>query len=498
MSMKRFLLATSLILLLLTASAVPSNDVSDTAENPESADTTLNNENSVDVEDNISRFEWNETFQTLLDDVNAAHKAVEMYDGDYSAYLGRIEDAEYEEYIANLTAKSRLSGDTVITLEQVTEDMELLYHGLRGGYGAYKYFGGNEVFRPAIDAVIADCATLSTITVNDMLQSMLRHFSFVEDGHFRIEGLTLAEYDIPFFFRDTTYIKTENGYETLDGKIVASVMGQSNLEELFKLSLTAEGDLVYYPVLLKPVSYLTLLRESMIRCSPSTLTVCYQDGSSENLHADPYTFPGYDLENTVVEENDGVPVIHLKNFYGTNGGFEMNSFPRNYRDNDIKIVDLRKCPGGGISTSTTWYVEYTQREFWGNSLYLLKGYPDPMYERHRNDTANEFVPSDTVLIILMSKSSASASEWFIDMGHNLENTLLIGENSNGSYRCTLGGMRLTNTGVYIQYGGHLMLTPNEEYFEEYRGFYPDIWVPAAEAEEAVMNFIAKNTTTETE
>ena len=84
MSMKRFLLATSLILLLLTASAVPSNDVSDTAENPESADTTLNNENSVDVEDNISRFEWNETFQTLLDDVNAAHKAVEMYDGDYS------------------------------------------------------------------------------------------------------------------------------------------------------------------------------------------------------------------------------------------------------------------------------------------------------------------------------------------------------------------------------------------------------------------------------
>lgn len=445
-----------------------------------------------DVEAPVLEFELNDTFQNLLDEVNTVHRAQEMYKGDYSAYAGHIEDPEYD---AGFVSAIPQSGQSVVTLQQVTDDMEWLYHALRVEYGAYTYFGGDEAFRPAIDAVIADCAAMSTITANDVLISLLRNFAFVKDAHFTFGGFSLTERIVPFFFRSVAYIKTENGYETLDGKVVASVNGQSDLDKLFKLSLTAEGDLVYYPIILEPISYIQLIRESEIRCSTYVLNIRYEDGTRENLRPDPYTLPQYDLEGTEILVNSGVPVIHLKDFYGTYGGFEFTSFARNYQESDIKIVDLLKCPGGSPGMATSWFAEYTQSEFWSNSLRIQDGVPDPLYEKHAELENEKFVPQDTILVILMSKASASSSEWFIDLAHNLENTLFVGENSSGCYIGNLIERIFPNIGVHFAFGDQLILVPGEEYFEENRGFYPDIWVPAADAEEAVINFIAKNTTT---
>lgn len=487
--MKPSFIALALVLLVLTACGVsnqPENSM--TADNGQ--DSGLEMPQTPAVEEADAEFEWNESFQTLLDEVNTAHRAQEMYKGDYSAYTERMEDPEYDAGYVSATPRS---GDSVVTLQQVSDDMEWLYHTLRVEYGAYTYFGGDEAFRSAIDAVIADCAAMSTITANDVLISLLRNFAFVKDAHFTFEGWTLTERVVPFFFRSTAYMKTERGYETLDGKVVASVNGQSDLDELFKLSLTAEGDLVYYPVILEPISYIQMRKESEIRCSTYVLNVRYEDGTRENLRPEPYTLPQYDLEETEIQVNSGVPVIHLKDFYGTYGGFEFTSFARDYRESDIKIVDLLKCHGGSPGMATSWFAEYTQSEFWGNSLRISGGMPDPLYEKHIEKESEKIVSQDTVLVVLMSKASASSSEWFIDLAHNLENTLFVGENSCGCYIGNLIDRIFPNMGIHFAFGDQLILTPGEEYFAENRGFYPDIWVPAAEAEEAVMNFIAKNT-----
>ena len=73
---------------------------------------------------------------------------------------------------------------------------------------------------------------------------------------------------------------------------------------------------------------------------------------------------------------------------------------------------------------------------------------------------------------------------------NLGNASL---NTNGILTSGLGKWTLPNTGIYVTFGSDFFLHPAGEHFEEFRGYYPDIWVPAAEAEEAVMNFIAQNT-----
>lgn len=47
------------------------------------------------------------------------------------------------------------------------------------------------------------------------------------------------------------FVKTDSGYQDSKGKTVVSVDGHPDLDALFKRSISKEGYLVYYPVLLK-------------------------------------------------------------------------------------------------------------------------------------------------------------------------------------------------------------------------------------------------------
>jgi len=320
---------------------------------------------------------------------------------------------------------------------------------------------------------------------------MWEHMSFVEDGHFSILGKEMGKYAVPFFFRNVAFQKTDEGYVAEDGRLVASVDGFEDLDELFKLSLTMNGELVYFPILLE----YHWLRSEPVTCSTSVLTVRFTDGTTVGLFAEPYTLGSYEREyivDTCVK--NGIPVVILNKFERINGGREFNDTAFRYRDSDILIVDLQTNGGGVSSMAIEWYTDYTLQETWGHWLGIYGGTPDPMYEKHLSRTDKEFVPSENVLILLTSKLTASCGDAFVDLAHNVENTLIVGENTNGILTSDLGRWTLPNTGLYVTFGTSLLLHPEGDHFEEFRGYYPDIWVPAAEAEEAVMNFIAKNTT----
>ena len=192
-----------------------------------------------------------------------------------------------------------------------------------------------------------------------------------------------------------------------------------------------------------------------------------------------------------VELKSGIPVVTPLQFFYTTGGNQFLNTSVNYKDSDILVMDFRQCSGGEIDIVNQWFNSYLEEEISPNSL-LVNPDGGARFETYLGRT-DSFVSCDNVLIVLTSKVTASASETFIDFAYNQENSLIIGENTHGANVASLGDFVLPNTGLYMCFGDQLILHPDEDGFEEFRGYLPDIWVPAAEAEEAVINFIKANT-----
>ena len=91
---------------------------------------------------------------------------------------------------------------------------------------------------------------------------------------------------------------------------------------------------------------------------------------------------------------------------------------------------------------------------------------------------------------MTGKQSASSAEQFLDALHNVENVLIIGENTNGCIISSVGQHQLPNSKAQVILGSrYIHLFPSKEYFEELKGMEPDIWVPAGEAEELAVKLI---------
>ena len=98
-----------------------------------------------------------------------------------------------------------------------------------------------------------------------------------------------------------------------------------------------------------------------------------------------------------------------------------------------------------------------------------------------------------VLIVLTGKRVASAAETFVDMAHNVENVLFIGENTSGAQVTSAAyHIQLPHSRCVVTMGHGLFVVPQDwDYYEELRGFEPDLWVPAGEAEELAAKLMER-------
>ena len=85
---------------------------------------------------------------------------------------------------------------------------------------------------------------------------------------------------------------------------------------------------------------------------------------------------------------------------------------------------------------------------------------------------------DRVLIVLTGTRIASAAETFVDMSHSVENVLIIGENTAGMQVASAAySIQLPNSRCFVTMGDGLFTVPQDwDYYKEFRGFYPDLWV----------------------
>ena len=179
------------------------------------------------------------------------------------------------------------------------------------------------------------------------------------------------------------------------------------------------------------------------------------------------------------------------------------------------VVDLRINYGGNGILPQKWMMSFASK-FVPTNYSQLKYFTIEQIEKNSNMSSNyqpldelvniygfeqisdthsktlwqedEFVSNDNLLIILVNKGTYSAGEMFVDIAHNLENTIIVGSNTTGGLiGDNAGHIALPNSKMSVNFGTGLSFFP-ENYFEEFVGFIPDLWVKG-DAEEAVLNLI---------
>lgn len=422
------------------------------------------------------------TLDELLAEVNAAHQTVNQPQLDASQYVTRpAPDEETLDYFTSDLTKFEFDPDAEVTAAQAAEDVEYLFGAFRSLYGPYDYFGGDETFGEHKAELLAKLKEKESWTATEVKDLLLEGLRFFKDGHFSINnGERPNPWQVPFFYREVAFYKTEEGgYISEKGKRVASVDGYSDLDELFKRSISPEGEIVYYPILLK---------EYEPQAGDETLTVHYANGSTQTLTAEPFQRYNERIEGDAVTEyhKDGeIPVFTIDSCYDgvmdeiMAGAIMVARYP-------VGIVDIRANMGGSDSVSETWLRQYThanhlmyRNQFLMNVFSGLSGYEDG------------WVENDRVLIVLTSKNVASAAETFVDMAHNVENVLFIGENTWGAQVTSAAyHVWLPNSKCVVTMGHGLFEVPQDwDYYQELRGYEPDLWVPADEAEELAVKLM---------
>ena len=399
------------------------------------------------------------TMEELMSGVNAEHQVVERFEGDLSPYLREpTESIEFERLTLFPEAKAEYQPKKVLTFEQAKEDIDFVFHVFHDTYGLYDYFGGDEAFSQAKQSVLQQCESAETLTCEFLVQSLVQNLSFVKDGHFSIAQQSAAPRICPFFYREVAFVKTEEGYQSEDGKQVESVESYEDLDQLFRRSISPQGELVYYPVVLKEVEDPSLQGTYQ---NNEPLVVRYQGGETQTLTAE--SFEMYDEalpERTVTEEVEGIPVLRLQ------------------------IIDLRTNGGGFWQDAQSVMMDYVGQAVPTNSVEV------DAWTGNYQDEQDQFAENEKMLIVLTGKYTASAAEQFVDAIHNVENVLIVGENTNGCILTAAGSSYLPNSNAPMVLGANLVhVFPGEGFFEELRGLYPDIWTPAGEAEELVIKLV---------
>ena len=433
-----------------------------------------------------------ETLDELLAETNAAHQAINN-EGLRSHFTLRQPVDENGEPISTSELDAEMhtyyTDDPepydpylVLTREQMIEDVTYLFDALYTCYGNYDRMGGQPVFDAAEQAILEECAQLTTLQVKEFQQLLLSHLDFVKDAHFQIQNQSPNSLWYAFFFREVAFYEDNGQYVTADHKTVASVEGYDDLTELFKRSISPEGEIVWYPVLLLDINF----------CD-EVLIVHYTDGSIQILQSEPYqAFPTID-PNAIPELRDinGIPVLqvnHMKNSSDSSWEEAFLGGAERLGNSKVGILDLRFNSGGKSALIGEWLKTYAKTQVPANSIFRYAFTGEQLLSAR--DT---WVENDNLLVILTSKNTASASEWLIDAAYNLENVLVVGENTCGALIGNVLEVQLKNSKLVANIGNKENIIPsNDNYFEEYRGFYPDLWVPASEAKYLTIKLLANH------
>ncbi|MCL2285131.1 MAG: S41 family peptidase [Firmicutes bacterium] len=346
-----------------------------------------------------------------------------------------------------------------VSAENAIADAKDLFELIRQVYGAYTYFGGDEVFLPLLEQVI------TSLEANDdwmnhnfgtLLHSYL--FNVIRDNHFHINFSAVGvrhDFLVPsarFGNLVLEFEQSDNGFRNrATGNYISKITVNDNTidpAEVMRLSINNYGEVHYSFALLRPQGYTGIL------------TIVYQNGEEDSftLRLSQTTRRSHLPASLAYVQ--GVPVVTIMQmgFPDSAHGLQFEcarnflSYAEQLQGEPVIIVDIRSNGGGNGSLAPRW-------------LHTLMGTP-----------SNRIIESDRLIILLVDRFTASAGDGFADLMFNIENTLIIGQNTNGTLHTDLRFpyMRLQRSGLLVGFGTTIYIHP-KGHLPEGIGIAPDLW-----------------------
>jgi hypothetical protein len=415
-----------------------------------------------------------------------------------------------------LKIEMRFREPLFLTKKAAKDDVERLFYLLENGYAGYGYFddwGDYPKAKENILMVLDEKTLLRSSELSDIIHDNL---GFLHDCHLSIGDHDYGEHYDFWFDKDHELRENEQGYSFVhDGEkyVVLSINGETPDSFIFP-SLNLDGEKVSRIGLLSPIP-------------PTPLDVTAENTGGP-IHLELELVKSQPTRGNLFTENivGGVPVIRIGSFSDHNIEYvdQFLECASKYKDEPCLVVDIRGNGGGNTAYAKQWVTRYTgntpgsiqiyselvsETSMMGRSNYfsyllhnypeledqgylqkadLFRSYSEQVEEKDMNAhwssynvPAPKMIPCNKTLIVLVDQDVGSAAEGFLCYLQQVDNVVLVGENSGGAV--TYGQMTmhmLPNSRLSVWLPISLNVFTDLVYREE-MGFYPDYWVPAEDA-----------------
>lgn len=414
----------------------------------------------------------------------------QISDEDIHSFLDENQTVEKQlDVLRNISYDVKYNKNRILDKKAAEADIDFYFQTLKDCYAGYIPNGGEEKFEAVKTSIKSEIPNeISTIEFEEILKS---NMSFVKDAHFMIGGNIKFTIN-PWYIVDNINIGKDNKgyYDISNGKYIKN---KDEIESFLRPSLSEDNSL-QYKLFSQDVTILPLKIE-------------YKDGEALDLKHTPI-YSKYNIDNDVdFKEFGKVQYLKFPRFFHPNEGDKIKEILDaidKMSKSEYGILDLRGNAGGNAILVDQIFQHYTGENvlYSSDAIYILN--PDAFEYSENGQTWEEYIKysnaeiyddnhtierhskktihKDGLLIVLTDGTTASAGEKLVDALHHIDNAVFVGMPTmgcaNGSMLCALP---MKNSGISFTFG-NIWNVFNEDYFQEYRGFLPDIWISDVDVE----------------